>query len=305
MLEDFLPNAISLQSWHVRQILVSLAGIAVIYFGRWLILRVAIKNEKEDYVKIYKWQKNSSYIALVLTIFVVGSIWFEGFSSISTFLGLASAGLAIALKDPITDLAGWLFILWRQPLEVGDRIEVDNHKGDVIDIRPYKFTMVEIGNWVDSDQSTGRIIHVPNHKVFTNTLANYTVGFRFIWNEIPVLLTFESDWRKTKVFLQELVDKQYQDLKIDAREELRRAARSYMIVYNVLTPTVYTNVKDSGIELTVRYISDPRKRRSGQEHIWESILDFIQEEPDVDLAYPTVRVYSNYKEGKKALRPEE
>jgi small-conductance mechanosensitive channel len=288
----------------MQKFLYSLAALVVIYFSRWLFMRIWHRNVQEDYVKIYKWQKNSSYIALVLSIFVIGRIWFEGFSSIATFLGILSAGLAIALKDLIADLAGWMFILWRHPFEIGDRIEIDENKGDVIDISPFKFTVVEIGNWVGADQSTGRVIHVPNHKVFTGSIANYTVGFRFIWDEIPVLITFESDWRKMKTFLQKLIDEQYKDLKIDARDELRKAARSYMIVYNVLTPIVYTNVKDSGIELTTRYISDPRKRRKGQQEIWEAILDYIEQEPDIDLAYPTMRIYNNAREGKMALRQE-
>lgn len=304
MLNDLLPQNFDLSSWQMQRVLYSIAALVIIYFSRWLIMRIWHKSEQEDYVKIYKWQKNSSYIALVLSIFVVGRIWFEGFSSIATFLGILSAGLAIALKDLITDLAGWLFILWRHPFEIGDRIEIVGRKGDVIDISPYKFTLVEIGNWVGADQSTGRIIHVPNHKVFSDPVANYTVGFRFIWHELPVLITFESNWRKMKTFLQKLADEQYQDLKIDARDELRKAARSYMIVYNVLTPIVYTNVKDSGIELTVRYISDPRKRRSGQQAIWEAILDYIEQEPDIDLAYPTMRIYNNMREGKPELRPE-
>ncbi|HAW79639.1 MAG TPA: mechanosensitive ion channel protein MscS, partial [Balneola sp.] len=68
------------------------------------------------------------------------------------YFGLLSAGLAIALKDPVTDLAAWMFIIWRKPFDVGDRIELGKSKGDVIDIRPFKFTILEIGNWVDADQ---------------------------------------------------------------------------------------------------------------------------------------------------------
>ena len=60
------------------------------------------------------------------------------------------------------------------------------------------FSLMEIGNWVDAEQSTGRVIHVPNGKIFSEPLANYTDGFQYIWNEIPVLVTFESDWKKSQ-----------------------------------------------------------------------------------------------------------
>src|SRR3989441_12617332 len=111
---------------------------------------------------------------------------------------LPISGLAIALKDPVTNLAGWIFIVWRRPFEVSDRVEIGGHKGDVIDIRLLQFTLNEIGNWVNADQSSGRIIHIPNGKVFTEPVANYDKGFKYIWNEVPVLVTFESDWRQAK-----------------------------------------------------------------------------------------------------------
>ena len=85
-------------------------------------------------------------------------------------------------------------------------IELGPNKGDVIDIRPFKFTILEIGNWVNADQSTGRVIHIPNHAVFTESLANYTSDFEFIWNEVQVLLTFESDWKTAKKMLVEIIN---------------------------------------------------------------------------------------------------
>ena len=72
----------------------------------------------------------------------------------------------------------------------------------LIDLRIFQFTLMEIGNWVDADQSTGRIVHVPNGSVFVTPLANYAKGFQYIWNEIPVLVTFESDWRRAKEILE-------------------------------------------------------------------------------------------------------
>ena len=93
-------------------------------------------------------------------------------------------------------MAGWLFIVGKRPFTVGDRIEVDGSAGDVIDVSLFQFTMLEIGNWVDADQSTGRIIHVPNRFAFNKSLANFTQSFGFIWNEANVLITFESDWER-------------------------------------------------------------------------------------------------------------
>src|SRR6266446_8071652 len=77
-------------------------------------------------------------------------------------------------------------IFWRRPFDVGDRVEIAKHKGDVIDVHLFQFTLNEIGGWVDADQSTGRIVHIPNQQVFTEALANYDKGFKYVWNEVPV-----------------------------------------------------------------------------------------------------------------------
>ena len=184
-----------------------------------------------------------------------------------------------------------MFILWRKPLEVGDRIQIGDVKGDVIDIRLFKFTVLEIGNWVHADQSTGRVVHVANHKVFTDALANYTSDFEFIWNEIAVLVTFESDWKKAKQILQDIADKHLSDFVEHAEKQVKNAAKSYLIHFSYLTPIVYTDVKDSGVNLTIRHLTNPRRRRGMGQAIWEDVLDEFDKHDDIDLAYPTMRLY--------------
>ena len=179
------------------KLLISIFVILVLWLLRKLILRIAWRRI-EDVRLRYQWRKTSSYIASALGILLVGRVWLEGIQSVATFLGLLAAGLAIALKDPVANLVGWAFIIWRRPLEVGDRIQIGEQAGDVVDLRIFQFTLLEIGNWVDAEQSTGRVIHIPNGKVFTEVLANYSKGFQYIWNEIPVLITFESNWEKAK-----------------------------------------------------------------------------------------------------------
>lgn len=246
----------------------------------------------------YRTGKIATYTITVLGLFFLGSIWFTGFRNVSTFLGLVSAGLAIALKDMLASIAGWFYILARRPFEVGDRIAIGDHAGDVIDQRLFRFTILEIGNWVDSDQSTGRVIHIPNSLVFTSTIANYTSGFNYIWNELAVQVTFESNWRKAKGILGSIAMKHFSETGRSAGKAIKRAARSQMIVYSKLDPKVWTSVADSGVLLTLRYLCDPRKRRSTAETLWENILDEFGNADDIDFAYPTVRRYLNPQEGK-------
>lgn len=246
----------------------------------------------KDHDRRYQWQKAFGYIFTTLGVIAVSLVWIEGVQYAATYLGLVSAGLAIALKDPITNIVAWIFILWRKPFEVGDRIEVGQYAGDVVDQRIFQFSMMEIGNWVDSDQSTGRILHIPNGMIFTSGVANYTHGPDYIWNEIPVLITFESDWEKAKGLLQEIADSHDVSRNENVSKEFEAATRKFLLKYNKLTPIVYTNVLDSGVLLTIRYLCKPRQRRGTTESIWEAILRVFGKYPDIDLAYPTTRFYS-------------
>jgi len=250
----------------------------------------------------YRWAKGSSYVATVLGVLAIAQVWFTAIRSVGTFLGLLSAGLAIALKDLVADLAGWIFIIWRRPFDLGDRVQVGSHAGDVVDTRIFAFTIMEIGNWVDADQSTGRMIHVPNSRVFSEPVANYTAAFPFLWNELPVLLTFESDWRKAKEILQRIAEEEAMETSQEAERTIRETSRRFLIHYRRLTPTVYTSVRDSGVLLTIRYITRPRSRRGTAQGIWEKILDAFHQEPTIDFAYPTQRLYLNPFEGKPGAR---
>ncbi len=268
--------------------------LSAIRFASNLVMRRRIADPKQA----YRYRRAILYTYTVLLILLIGPIWVKGIASLTTFLGLASAGVAIAMHDTIANIAGWFFIISRKPFKVGDRIQIGETAGDVIDIRIFQFSVVEIGNWVHADQSTGRIVHVPNSRVLRESLANYHIGFEYIWNEIPVLVTFESDWKKAKGLLEAIARDNAEHLSEGAQEQIRRAAEKYFISYGALTPIVYTTVKDSGVLLTIRYLVDPRQRRKTEAQIWEATLDAFAGAPDVDLAYPTTRFYSRERETK-------
>ncbi len=283
------------------KVLTSLIAVLLLWILHLVVVKLIVPRIQDIYIR-YRIRKTAGYIIFIIGILVVARVWIRGFQALATYLGLLSAGLAIALKDPLANLAAWIFIIWRRPFEVGDRIQIGSDAGDVIDIRVFQFTLMEIGNWVGADQSTGRIIHVPNGKVFTEPLANYSKGFQYIWNEVAVLITFESDWRQAKEILLGIGAKHAEELSTIAEERVRRAARKFMIFYTKLTPTVYTAVKDSGVLLTIRYLCEPRKRRGSEEAIWEDILTEFAGSDDVDFAYPTRRYYDNLLEGKPGAR---
>ena len=284
------------------RLITSVVGLVLLVALRLMITRFVAEQVK-DPRRRYSWRKWLGYGCYILYGIGLTVLWLPAFDGLPTFLGLSAAGLAVVLRDPLVNVVGWLFILWRQPFRMGDRIQMDTYAGDVIDIGVFQFTLMEIGNWVETDQSTGRIIHVPNGQVFQYPVANYSQGFKYIWHEIPVLITFESDWEAAKKILFIQVNNHAEHLSGSAEEHLRKAAGKYMISYSKLTPTVYTTVKESGILLTMRYLCEPRRRRGSEQFLWENVLREFAKNPNISLAYPTLRYYTTAVEKNEPIAP--
>ena len=272
------------------KVLKSLVVVLFFLLVRSAVMRIMLRNVT-DVRQRYSWSRGiTSTIAILIVIFL-GVIWFAGLERIATFAGILGAGLAVALHDTIANIAGFLFIMLRRPFEVGDRIEIGGVAGDVIDIRLFQFSLLEIGNWVDADQSTGRILQVPNGQVLRSVTASFNKGFDYIWHEIPILITFESNWKKAKGILEDIVDDDRFVVAEEVERQVRRAASRYLIYSGKVTPIVYTTVRDSGVLLTVRYMTKPKTRRGTEQQLWEQILERFAENDDIELAYPTVRYY--------------
>jgi small-conductance mechanosensitive channel len=276
-------------------IIETLVIVLILWVIRLAILHFAKSNIK-DVRTIYHLHKTSAKVVVVLALLLLMPVWgLNGLQTLGTFLGLLSASLVLVLKDPLLNLAGWIFLIWRRSFQVGDRIQVGGNAGDVIDIRLFQFSLLEIGHWVGAEQSTGRVLHIPNGKLFSEAVANYTAGFEYIWNEIPVLLTFESDWEQAKTILQCIADEE-STLPEDAAESIRQASERYMIVYSKLTPIVYTKIEQNGVLLTIRYLCGVRRRRGTQQVISEKILKAFAQHPEIEFAYPTYRFYQRHLE---------
>lgn len=270
------------------KIMATVLAIVLIFILRRSVINLFVLRLEDARLR-YNWTRVISYTASFFALIIIGQIWLDGIGSIVTYLGLLSAGIAIALKDPITNITGWLFILWNRPLDAGDRIQLGEHSGDVIDVNMFNFTVMEIGNWVDADQNTGRLIHIPNGKIFTETLANYGKGFEYIFNEIPILITFESDWKKTKKILQDIAKNIGDESSKAAEKQIKKASKKFLIKEQRVEPEVYTKVADSGVLLTIRYLCLPKYRRDTEHKTWEKILKEFEMHKDIDLAYPTIR----------------
>lgn len=284
---------LELLSDNVLNLVLSAVFLVLIFTLRYVILRAVLSRLPDDDV-VYRTRKVTFYMTVGVLLLTLGWIWTPQLGNVASFLGLVSAGIAIALSDVLKNMAAWVLILLRRPFKVGDRIEIGPNAGDVVDISIFRFTLMEIRNWVDADQTTGRILHIPNGTVFVEPLANYNQGFPFIWLEVPVTVTFESDWEKAREMIAGIIARYAMD-----PQEVAAAASSdkYFSLYRNLEPAVYVKVIENGVKVTGRLLVQPRGRRLTVSKIWQQLLPLINSTPDVELAYPTTRYFRAYVEG--------
>jgi small-conductance mechanosensitive channel len=260
----------------------------------WLANRIAIRSINQlpsDIAVRYRWRKNATYVIYALGVVSIIFVWSDRFASLATFLGLLSAGLAIAFKDPIANVAGWYYLITNRPYRVGDRIQIGEEKGDVVDISIFRSTLIEVGNWVGADQSTGRVIHIPNSKVFTMAIMNYSELINHIWTEIRVPLTPDSNWQLAKDILQGIIEEFTPKIDESVDKQLEEISEKYLIVSAKLTPIIFTSITDNGsILLTMRYVCMVRQRRQSEHIIYEAILKQLSNHSDIRLAHQLIRV---------------
>lgn len=272
-------------------------GLAV-SFGVYFLLRVGLgralrRSVKNEALRFQALKGTNLILNCLLLIAVFELVAGENLSTAS-FLGLLSAGIAFVFREPILNLAAWLFIIIRQPFSLGDRIQIgEKQAGDVIDIGIHDFTILEIGNWVDADQSTGRILHVPNSVIFTQPIANYHQGFPYLWHELRIDLTLDSNWERALEVFQDIASA---ETEVDRQEQAKVVEElanqeAYLIRFKHLTPIVYLSKSEYSLILTIRYCCEPRARRSTEARLWKSLLKAVAQAEDYWFAYPTRSVH--------------
>lgn len=281
-LAELLSRYLGADPLVVQRLLMTIAIIGVYALLRLTTSRLAarqIANTARRYVVV----KTIHYAAGLVVLVAILRIWSVAFSNIFTYLGLVSAALVISLQVVIANLAGWLAIALQKPFVVGDRVRIGTTAGDVVDISLFSFTLLEVSSEEAGEQSTGRLVHMPNGVVFRESIANYTQGMGFVWNEVRVHVAPSSNWLAAKETLTRLAGQLFAEDARVAGDILGRSGQRYMLHYGRLTPIVWTNFDDKRVVLTVRHLCRPRQRRVSSALLWEQILTEFAKQPDIEL----------------------
>ncbi len=270
-----------------------LGGTLLILLVAYVLTRLGqrlVPRYVDEPARRYRASKLIGRLAALATVLVVVALWSAGLNDFVTLLTVIGAGLVIAMREVLLSFWGWVNLVLRAPYRQGERVEVGGVRGDVIDIRLLHSTFMEIGGWVDADQSTGRLVHVPNSWVYLYPVYNYTRGFKFIWNEISVTVTFRSDWQAAREIMLSLAQVSADIVEKQAKDEIRRMSREYLVHFSILTPFVYARLSENGVRLTLRYLCEARKRRGTEHALTISILDAFKEHGGIEPAYHNIGV---------------
>ncbi len=193
-------------------------------------------------------------------------IWLDGVGPILTALTIVAAALTLVSKELLLNFLGSFVILWRELFGIGDRVYVGGSSGDVIDKGILYFTLLEAGQTGLTGHSTGRLIKVPNALVLTMPVINATRGAGYVWNEMSLAVSRDSDWEAAKGLLLDAVDRYYAEEAIDL-ERIRQVFERKRVFFKKLTPRVYMDVTTGGFLLTLRYLCRSRLIRESSDVI--------------------------------------
>jgi small-conductance mechanosensitive channel len=223
----------------------------------------------------YRVRKFVVFSGYVATLLFIAILFEDRLGRLSFALGVAGAGVAVALQDVLASIAGAFSIGFSRLYEAGDRIQIGDTRGDVLDIGLLRTTLMEIGNWVSRDMYSGRIVRIPNNLVLKASVFNYSQGFRFIWDEIKVLFTTSSDCTFAKEMLLRVAKAAIGEYVVEAQTSWKTVSDNYRIAKPPLEPTVILVVNAGSLEFTLDYAVDYTQRSIMKDKLFTRIVEEV------------------------------
>jgi small-conductance mechanosensitive channel len=271
------------------KLFLSLAVVVIILIV-YRVIRNTIKSRVEDATRLQSMRVVVRNVLAVVSFVIIALIWLPRGNNLLTALGILGAGLAIASQELIGSLAAGLNIWLGNIYRVGDRIRVGDIVGDVMDISLARTTVMEVGEWVKADQYTGRIVTVANREVWTNPVYNFTQHWGYLWDEITLPITYESDWQRAAELMLEHGQTYTAELQADAEAGLSRLVDRYPLKESKVEPTLYLAMTDNWIEMTLRFVVDAQERRRVKDHLHRELLLNFQAEENISIASTTIEI---------------
>ncbi|MDC6351935.1 mechanosensitive ion channel [Zeaxanthinibacter sp. PT1] len=264
----------------IRELLADPAFIKLLKLLLWIGVTVAVvtffrrsaRKRIENTVFRYKTQKLIEILGyFMIILLVILFVTVDNVRDYTIIIGLFTAGLTFTLQELILSVAGSFYIFAVRVYKPGDRIEINGITGDVIDIDSIYTTLMEIGAWVSTDNYSGRIVKISNAYVFKGPIHNYSLDFPFVWDELNVLITYQSDLEEAKRLVLQEANTLLAAYTTASTSKWKELVERYYIEDAALEPNVAVKLTDNWIQLNLRYITDYKKRRKMQQDLFERI----------------------------------
>jgi small-conductance mechanosensitive channel len=248
-------------------------------------IRVYWINQVENRPARYNLTRVLNFVVVIAILIVVLSLLSANWYTALASLGLLSLILGFALQTPITSLIGWIYLLTRQPYRVGDRIQIDDAKGDVIDVSYLDTTLWEFGGpYLSTQHPSGRIIKFPNSLVLSRTIYNYSWPlFPYVWNEIKFQVAYDSDIEFIAQTLQQVVEEELGERMMNLvqvyRELLKQTPVDELEIQE--RPVVHFRASENTwLEAMVRYLVHPKEAGRVKTRLTKKLLEKLNAEPE-------------------------
>jgi small-conductance mechanosensitive channel len=268
---------------------VSLAGFfAIVILSAAKFIEMIILKKSHTKSVRYNLVRLIHLLSILAIGFLFISFLFANWYAAAVSLGLFSLILGFALQTPISSFIGWIYLIIRNPYRIGDRIQIGEFKGDVVEISYLDTTLWEFaGDYLTNDLPSGRLIRFPNTLVFQSAVFNYSWrNFAYIWNEIPIHIAYESDLdylEKTikKVTKEELGEEIAEKIK-DLKELISQTPVDEIDIKEYPFVSFRIN-NNTWVEVTVTYLVPPKQAATIRSRIIKRILNELLKEPEKAL----------------------
>lgn len=260
--------------------------IALSFLLRFLLRKFVVNNEN-DFVRRFQLQKIVKRIMITLTVIAVLFIWIQAINALILISLLVGVLGVIMVRGLTNNIIGYVVIRSRKYFKIGHRIELNGVIGDVIEINPVSFELLEVRNWLSSDAITGRVIKFPNKVIFDASIEIVGVTNVFVWHEIKYVLSFDSDWHDAERIMTEAGNEYFADTVLPAMKDEHGKLPGDK---EEMDPEFSLNTNEDGIVLILRYLVDYRNATGVKTRLQRQMLAEIEQNPDIQFATFDIRI---------------
>ena len=276
---EVISDVTTIDKEYVYVIISTLSVLVIFYLlkiiGRKIIQKLT--SGRREFVSNHAYQ----VVLNILEVLILIIIWDEYIKGLMTLISVISAAMTIALRDFILNFFCGIYIKFKKPFKVEDRIQIGDIKGDVMSTSTFSFEILEVSTKEDNGQSTGIVIHYPNSSIISGPVKNINKGFKYIWDEMIIKIEIDCDLANNKKEIYKIVNS------LDTIKSIPKKMKNLIndvnttnrVYFNKFDPIIYTKIVDNHVELALRFLMHPKKARYIESVIWN-------------------KIYLGYKEGK-------